>query len=85
MPHWAKTIRLGDVFHNDNLTFEQRRDRIVRKIRRSGWPDDNPHVARLVDELAEADGVNYFDGVWTAIYDEANADRVWIDTTRVGG
>ncbi len=80
MPHWAKRIRLGDVFHNETLTFPQRRNRIVEKIRRSGWTDDNADVADLVDELAETDDVDWFDHVWAAIYDEANADRVWIDT-----
>ena len=31
-------------------------------------------------ELAEAENADRFDGVWEAIYDEADYDRVWIDT-----
>lgn len=31
MPRWDHKLHLEDVFHNDDLTFEQRRDEIVRR------------------------------------------------------
>jgi hypothetical protein len=77
-PIWVMTISLRGVFGNENMTFEQRRDEIVRRIRRSSW--DNVLVSDLLDEWADATTAEEFDEVWDAIYDEADADRVWIAT-----
>ena len=79
---WQRTIRLGHVFNNTDLTFEQRRDRIVATLERSGWAVDNPYVGELIDELGEAETPSDFNSVWSAIYDEADSDRVWIETIR---
>lgn len=82
-PIWDRKIRLGDVFHNDALTFEQKRDTIVTRIRNSGWlkgRDEFDELVLAVEELAESDNVNWFDSVWSLIYDIADYDRVWIDT-----
>ncbi len=80
MAQWNLTVNLGDVFRNEDMPFEDRRDAIVARLQDTGWPDDNFTVAALLDELAEAEGIADFDDVWDAIYDEADADRVWIDT-----
>lgn len=82
-PIWDRAIRLADVFHNDALTFEQRRDAIVKRIRNSGWldgKDEFDDLVMAVEELAETDDVKWFDTVWNAIYDHADYDRVWIAT-----
>jgi hypothetical protein len=36
LPVWDQKLRLADVFHNDAMTFEQRRDAIVQRIRDIG-------------------------------------------------
>lgn len=82
MSVWRRRLNLGHVFHNDDLTFEQRRDRIVSVLERSGWAIDNPDVGALLDELGETEDADHFDEVWNAIYDEADRDRVWIETIR---
>ena len=53
-------INLADVFHNDDLTFEQRRDAIVRRIRATTWFKnyDRDHdrfndLPQFVEELAD--------------------------------
>ena len=81
-PIWDRKIRLGDVFRNEDMTFEQSRDAIVDRIRRTGGADDNYTVGELLDELADTDDGDAFDEVWDLIYDEADADRVWIDTIK---
>jgi hypothetical protein len=84
MPVWYETVRLSDVFHNEEMTFEQRRDEIVRRLRASSWvkcADDNDVLPNLIDELKNAADVDEFDTVWDVIYDYADADRVWIDTS----
>lgn len=81
LPVWDRTIDLRPVWRNENLTFEQRRDAIVKRIRNSGWiTDDSLHLDGLVEELGDVEAVDEFDAVWDAIYDEADSDRVWIQT-----
>ncbi len=80
LPVWDRHLNLANVWKNPDLTFEERRDAIVGRIRRSGWPDRNNTVAELLDELGDAATADEFDGPWDLIYDEADRDRVWIAT-----
>ncbi len=81
LPIWDRRINLAGVFRNENLTFEERRDAIVRKIRASGWvTDESWSLDNLVEELGDTENVDEFDAVWDAIYDQADIDRVWIET-----
>ena len=83
LPIWDRKLRLADVFHNDDLTFEQKRDAIVARIRATRWfkgygeYDDLP---QFVEELADTQSPREFDGPWSCIYDIADYDRVWIET-----
>lgn len=83
MPQWTYTIRLGDVWRNPTMTFEERRDKIVARLQASRWlrEADSCVIHNLVEELGGAPDADEFDAVWDVIYDEANADRAWIDTT----
>ena len=82
LPVWEHKIRLGGVFHNDAMTFEQSRDAVVARIRASAWfksKDDYDNLPQFVEELADTQNTDEFDSVWDAIYDEADHARVWID------
>ncbi len=82
-PIWDRKIDLKDVFHNDAMTFEEKRDAIVGRIRASGWLDGRGEFDELVmfvEELADTDNLEWFDSVWDHIYDIADRDRVWIGT-----
>ncbi len=86
-PIWAHRIDVSHVFHNEDMTFEQRRDAIVRILRASPWLREDTGnlmhlwtLQELVDELAETRDGDEFDGPWDALYDEADYDRVWIRT-----
>lgn len=82
-PVWAHKINLADVFHNDGMTFEQKRDAIVARIRATTWfkgyseYDDLP---MFIGELAGVEDVEDFDAIWEQVYDVADYDRVWIAT-----
>lgn len=85
LPVWDGTLRLGDVFRNEAMTFEERRDAIVARIRATEWfkrYDEFDDLPQAVEELSEVTSTGDFDGVWDAIYDIADADRVWIETRR---
>lgn len=84
---WDYKILLGDIWKNEEMTFEQRRDEIVRRLRASSWfksadAQDRTLLPCLVDELSEVDDQDYFNMVWNLIYDQADIDRCWIDTIK---
>lgn len=93
LPVWAHTINLAGVFHDETLTFEERRDRIVMIIRAHLWLNVVPDtrimgslfhlwdLQELVDELAETTEPDGFNVVWDDLCDEADYDRVWIKTS----
>jgi hypothetical protein len=76
---WQEKVYVGSIFH-DELSLEERRDRIVEQLRKSRFCADSEDVQLLVDELSEVDTVRYFDQVWDALYDQADAAGVWLDT-----
>lgn len=83
LPIWDRKINLADVFHNEAVTFEQKRDAIVRRIRASAWfkqYDECDNLPQYVEELADTENGSEFDGPWSCIYDIADYDRVWIAT-----
>jgi hypothetical protein len=80
---WAFTVRFSPVFHDETLTFEERRDQLVGILRRSKWfksREDGGVLHAIAEGLAGADDVDEFDGWWDELYDEADYDRVWIVT-----
>jgi hypothetical protein len=73
------------VFHNDQMTFEQSRDAIVARLRKSPWITERDQsgfdeLGDIVDNLADAEDTKEFDGWWGELYDYADRDRVWIAT-----
>lgn len=83
MPSWAMSIHLSDIWKSEELSFPERRDGVVDRIRKSGWETITNHPLYLtgtVNILAECDDVVEFDHYWNNIYDIADEDRVWIST-----
>jgi hypothetical protein len=83
-PVWDLTINLADFWNNEDLTFEQRRDKTVERIRQSPWfteYDEDSSLHALVEELADAADGDEFDGPWEEIFDLADIDGVWIATS----
>lgn len=81
MARWRYTLDLVDVWKNDDLTLEQRRDEIVQRIRSAlFWDEYDDDLVLLVDELSEVGDDGYFDHVWNAFYDWADDNDVWVAT-----
>lgn len=90
MANWKHTLKLGDVFHAEDMTFPERRDAIVARIRAAGWFkraaadedfDFGYEITNIVDDLADADDPSAFDAAWEAFYDWADEQRVWVETS----
>lgn len=84
-PVWAHHLDVSDVFHNERLTFEERRDAIVKRLKASPWytradKAEFDGVYDTVHELAHAEDQTEFNGWWDELYDLADVDRVNIRT-----
>lgn len=82
-PIWSHTIDVSAVFHDDDLNFMEKRDRIVDILRRSDWFDHEDEWSDLheaIDNIADAEDVDVFDNWWDELYDLADYARVWIKT-----
>lgn len=80
MRAWKYVLDVKEVFHED-LPFEQKRDEIVGRIKRSSFYDeDNYELAEVVAELGESDDQDSFNSAWMAFYDFADYERVWVKT-----
>lgn len=78
---WAHTLNLADVFHNDNLTFRERRDAIAHRVQRAPWFDySDMDLMDIVDFLADATDAAEFDEAWAMFYDWADSARIWVVT-----
>lgn len=85
MAQWKYTVNIADIWNNDELPFEERRDEIVKRIRASDWykvrnATDLSELFSLTEDLEVSDTPDEFDEYWNLLYDEADADRCWIAT-----
>jgi hypothetical protein len=83
MPQWFETIKLGDVFHNDDLDLQEKTEEIVTRLKAASWRSfsaDPGEFDRLVDELSKAGTLQEFNFTWEELYDLADLDRIWIET-----
>ena len=79
---WKHKVLLGDIFHDDDLSLHNKAEIIAKRFR-TQFPD-NDDLEELLDELvdaAENDSISWFDVVWDHIYDWADEERVWVDTS----
>ena len=76
MTIWRQKIYLGDLFNN-NLPFEERRDRIVERMKEV---DGNKYLDVILEDLANSGSSEEFDSLWDEVYDWADINKVWIDT-----
>jgi hypothetical protein len=81
MAVWTYRLNIKDVFHDDNRTIIQKRDEIVRRIKRASfYNEDDTMLFDIVDELSGVEDVEEFDFVWSRFYDWADGKRVWVET-----
>lgn len=79
---WKHTFDLRDIWKNDDLTFEQRRDAITSRMREQPWFPRFEADTGLVADLADAQDVDDWDYWWDEFYDWAdNGKRVWVRTS----
>lgn len=80
---WRCKLRIADLWTNDDLSFTEKRDGIVARIRRLPMYDpeggDQEELWWIIDELCDAGNADEFDSVWDAFYDWADTERVWVE------
>ena len=78
--HWNRIVRIGDLISSDVLSFEQKRNEVVRRLRKSSAIRDGDKgelLRELVDELAETTNGDEYDWVMDDVYDLAD-DGKWL-------
>ncbi|MFC4373311.1 hypothetical protein ACFO5K_04280 [Nocardia halotolerans] len=83
---WDEKVDLSATFHNPDMTFIERRDAIVARLKRTRWfktadqhEFDGVHDI-IAEHLAHAEDTEEWDGWWDELYDLADYARVWIGT-----
>lgn len=84
-PVWDRTLDVSDLFHNHDLSPAERYARIADRIKRTPWylqrdADGFDEFGEAVEGLAVAASAEEFNEHWDFIYDQADADRVWVKT-----
>lgn len=82
LPIWDHKIRIKHLLHNKNSEPQEIGKAVATIIRSSTWWEkrgrDDDELRLLAEEIEEVDSVEAFDLVLDAIYDLADADRVWV-------
>lgn len=81
MPRWYETVNLRDIFYDETISYESRRNKIVEKIKASRWyklSGSDSWLHEVVDELRDSGTNREFNRWWSAFYDIADEDRIWI-------
>jgi hypothetical protein len=82
---WKHTLDVKDLWDDDEMGLPEKGKAIAGRIRAMPFwgKDDGGDLEQIVEELedaAEADDERWFDLVWDAFYDWADAERVWVKT-----
>lgn len=79
-PQWSIRVELGDVFHDDDMPWAEKRSRICARIEAATsrcMPDWD--LEEIIEEIHASQNPDEFDLVWDRFYDWADRNRVWVD------
>jgi hypothetical protein len=85
MKQWRARVDVSDVFHDDEVTLGDKAQTIAARLGVVGERIDpgSDELPELLEELCDAGAqgdVQWFDNVWSGVYDWADANRVWVST-----
>lgn len=86
MGTWFLTVELGEYWQDEDLPFKDKRDAIVTRLRCSNWRKLTPypgHFDELLNALGATADADAFDAAFNELYDLADSDGIWIETTVV--
>lgn len=78
--NWKHTVKLADVWRDEDREFTERRDEIVKRIRALPMFETDDDLQLLVDDLREAEDIVEFDYTWNEFYNWADDNDVWVAT-----
>ena len=77
---WKHHLRIKDIWRDDDLSWETKRDAVVAKIKKLPHYQSDDELIEIVEMLEEATFISEFDEVWDQFYDWADWNRVWVET-----
>lgn len=87
MSQWDRTLYLADLVRQwkaGELTIPELAEKVVKRIERNGWLSVTPYPDTLRDhlnQLKQATTSGEYVAAFDYIYDVADTDRVWIQTS----
>jgi len=87
MATWIKTLNFSAWYHNDDIGIKQKANlakAALEKLAKTPgkqWGDDFD-LLDAIDQFAEAEDVESFDDGMRTLYDWADKERVWVNTTK---
>lgn len=87
MPVWHITVNLGDLndrWRKGEIGIPELAKLVVRRIKQSKWRDITPYPHTFDEHLADLEAATDKDeyvAAFEELYDLADSDRVWIETT----
>ena len=88
MPNWKYTLKLKDIWKNEEMPLAEKRVEIVKRIKTmpywKGEDTDEP-LYEIMDGLEtdfppdDPNNVDDFNYWWNEFYDWADAERVWVE------
>lgn len=86
MPVWNRTIDLTPAvaIYKESQDIPKTAEKAAETIEKSGWLTDTPYPDTLRDhlnQLKQATTVSEYTDAFNYIYDVADDDRVWIETS----
>lgn len=80
---WKYTLGIADIFYDEEIPFEVKRDEITRRIRNSRFfSGDDLVLLDIVERLEESLDEDEFDSSWGLFYDYADYHRIWVETIK---
>jgi hypothetical protein len=85
MPRWKHTLDIKAVWEDEEMPLPEKGKAICEKIKAAPFypgpdGDDLEMIVEELEDAAKEDDVDWFDQVWSAFYDWADANRVWVKT-----
>jgi hypothetical protein len=78
---WDHIFDVVDIFHNESLSFEEKRIALFERMKAQPWFDEFEATEGIAYDLRDEQDVDEWDGLWEQFYDWCDdGKKVWVQT-----
>ena len=78
MANWRYTLNIKLFLNTDRDAWEEARDNIVSLLKTSRDYEHDIELQSIVDEMTDADDLDWFNAILDRLYDWADFNLVWL-------